>query len=483
MNLYIDNHSFHYEMENLTRAFFPYEKINVLHDCAELSQPYILTKLDSKLSVSVCFSDFSDSSVCDTTDDDSKNELLLAQLLYDLLCRYFDTTLPWGILTGVRPIKLLRRLMDKHGQERALDYFANELRVSQRKCDLALVTEKAQRQILSLSAKDSFSLYISIPFCPSRCNYCSFVSQSIDKAKHLIDDYVTALCKELVYTADIARSLGLRLETVYMGGGTPTTLSASQMNRVLTTVRENFDLSTCREFTVEAGRPDTITKEKLLVIKDNGVDRISINPQTLNDEVLELIGRRHTAKETIDAYNLAVQCGFDNINMDLIAGLTGDTLESFVSTLDRIYELSPSSITIHTLALKRSAFLSQSDNDCLVGIRNVASDMMAYSQDKLLNGGYIPYYLYRQSRMAGNLENIGYSKQGAESLYNVYVMEETHTILACGAGAVTKLRDYSSNHLERIFNHKYPYEYNTRFDELIKRKDRIKEFYGEFFNK
>lgn len=482
MNLYIDGHLFHYEMENLVRAFFPYEKITVTKEYENLEKPFVLTSYNDEISVTVELSDFSMTKSCKRTNDCERDELLMAQLMYEILCTYFDTTLPWGLLTGVRPIKLLRRLIDLKGESEALSYYKNELKVSEQKQNLAVITEKAEQKILSLSKEKSFSLYISIPFCPSRCNYCSFVSQSIEKAKHLIPDYVDLLCKELELTAEIARNLGLTLETVYMGGGTPTTLIAEQMDKVLSTVNEHFDMSTCREFTVEAGRPDTITKEKLFAIKRNNVDRISINPQTLNDEVLSIIGRRHSAQDTIDAFYLARECGFSNINMDLIAGLQGDNYLSFVNTLDKVRELSPESITIHTLALKRSSTLNQDNVSINIGIRNETTDMLSYSQKVLLEDDYIPYYLYRQSRMAGNLENVGWSKKGCESLYNVYIMDETHTILACGAGGVTKLKDFNSDKLERIFNFKFPYEYNTRFCELMERKNAIYEFYKEYFN-
>ena len=482
MNLYIDGHLFHYEMENLVRAFFPYDKITVTKEYENLEKPFVLTSYNDEISVTVELSDFSMTKSCKRTNDCERDELLMAQLMYEILCTYFDTTLPWGLLTGVRPIKLLRRLIDLKGESEALSYYKNELKVSEQKQNLAVITEKAEQKILSLSKEKSFSLYISIPFCPSRCNYCSFVSQSIEKAKHLIPDYVDLLCKELELTAEIARNLGLTLETVYMGGGTPTTLTAEQMDKVLSTVNEHFDMSTCREFTVEAGRPDTITKEKLFAIKRNNVDRISINPQTLNDEVLSIIGRRHSAQDTIDAFYLARECGFSNINMDLIAGLQGDNYLSFVNTLDKVRELSPESITIHTLALKRSSTLNQDNVSINIGIRNETTDMLSYSQKVLLEDDYIPYYLYRQSRMAGNLENVGWSKKGCESLYNVYIMDETHTILACGAGGVTKLKDFNSDKLERIFNFKFPYEYNTRFCELMERKNAIYEFYKEYFN-
>ncbi len=481
MNLYIDNHTFHYEMENLLRAFFPYDKISVYKEYKALEKPYVLTSIDKIISVTLSLDDFEKTLCTKKKSDDEIDELKMAQLMYSLLCEYFDTTLPWGILTGVRPIKLLRKFIESHDENYAHDYFLNEFMVSEKKLNLASITQKCESGILSLSKEKSFSLYISIPFCPSRCNYCSFVSQSIEKAKHLIDDYVELLCEELILTAKVAHDLGLRLETVYMGGGTPTTLSAQQMDLVLSTVRDHFDMSTCREFTVEAGRPDTITEEKILAIKKNGVSRISINPQTLNDEVLSIIGRRHSAQDTIDAFYLARKCGFDNINMDLIAGLKGDNYDSFVSTLDKVRELSPESITIHTLALKRSSTLNTENIDINIGIKNETTDMLEYSQKALLFDGFVPYYLYRQSRMAGNLENVGWSKKGCESLYNVYVMDETHTILACGAGAVTKLKDPKTDKLERIFNFKFPYEYNTRFSELMERKNAIYSFYDKFF--
>ena len=266
-----------------------------------------------------------------------------------------------------------------------------------------------------------------------------------------------------------------------MGGGTPTTLSAEQMQRVLTAVNNNFDLSECREFTIEAGRPDTITEEKLNVIKACGVDRISINPQTLNDDVLRIIGRRHTAQDTIDTFLLARRCGFTHINMDLIAGLPSETAESFIDTLDRITQLDPESITIHTLAMKRSSTLTQDGKTLNKEEAEAVAQMLSYANKKLHACGYIPYYLYRQSRMTGNMENTGWSKPGREGIYNVFVMDETHTVLACGAGAVTKLKENKNNTLERIFNFKYPYEYIDRFNEITERKKRIGTFYAEHY--
>ena len=258
-------------------------------------------------------------------------------------------------------------------------------------------------------------------------------------------------------------------------------MSAEQLKILLDAIKSSFDLSKCREFTVEAGRPDTITFDKLKAILEGGADRISVNPQTLNDNVLENIGRRHTAQQAIDAFKLARQAGVGHINMDLIAGLPGDTIESFRSTLDGICELEPESITVHTLSMKKSSGLTAEGKQILKQEGITASLMLEYTKEKLSALGYKPYYLYRQSRMVGNLENVGWAKEGFESSYNVFVMDETHTVLGCGAGAVIKLKEFGTDRLERIFNFKYPYEYNTRFDEIIERKKGITEFYAKYF--
>lgn len=411
------------------------------------------------------------------TDDD--NELVSAQLLYKLLCDFTGLTQPWGILTGVRPVKLLRRLAEESNEEQAVKKFEKDFFVSNEKIALSRETEHNERKILELSKPESFSLYVGIPFCPSRCSYCSFVMASIERAEKLIEPYTKLLCEEIKRTAEIANKLGLRLETVYFGGGTPTTLSAEQLDTVLGTVNKSFDMSTCREFTVEAGRPDTIDIAKLFALKENKVDRISINPQTVNDEVLKTIGRKHTAQQFFDAFELARKCGFDNINTDLIAGLPTDTPESFKNSLDSIVRLNAECITVHTLCMKRASRLTTEGVTLDLQQARDARKMLVYTQNILGQNEYIPYYMYRQSRMVGNLENVGWSKRGFESLYNVYVMDETHTILACGSGGVTKLKRNNPDYLERIFNFKYPYEYIDRFDELIQRKSGIMQFYGQ----
>lgn len=479
MNLYVKNHNFHFELENLTRLFFPNEKITVIRDFSEPQPPYIYTEVSDKITISVNIGSFdkSETAVKKLTDDD--NELVSAQLLYKLLCDFTGLTQPWGILTGVRPVKLLRRLAEESSEEQAVKKFEKDFFVSNEKIALSRETEHNERKILELSKPESFSLYVGIPFCPSRCSYCSFVMASIERAEKLIEPYTKLLCEEIKQTAEIANKLGLRLETVYFGGGTPTTLSAEQLDTVLGTVNKSFDMSTCREFTVEAGRPDTIDSAKLFALKENKVDRISINPQTVNDEVLKTIGRKHTAQQFFDAFELARKCGFDNINTDLIAGLPTDTPESFKNSLDSIVRLNAECITVHTLCMKRASRLTTEGVTLDLQQARDAREMLAYTQNILGQNEYIPYYMYRQSRMVGNLENVGWSKKGFESLYNVYVMDETHTILACGSGGVTKLKRNNPDYLERIFNFKYPYEYIDRFDELIQRKSGIMQFYGQ----
>ncbi|MBW7573673.1 coproporphyrinogen dehydrogenase HemZ [Caproiciproducens faecalis] len=490
MILVIDGHSFHYEMENLCRVFFPYQRIKVVPELPAATEDDILiyTGLEPrpdglKLTVRVRIGSYQSENSEILTGAESKqekeNERRMAILLFGFLTQYCGFTPKWGILTGVRPVKLLRHLIAEKGEQEGLDYFRSEYLVSAPKAELSFLTMRNEEKILAQSKPESFSLYVSIPFCPTRCSYCSFVSSSVEKTAKLIPQYLRLLCEEIRYTAKVAAGLKLRLESVYIGGGTPTTLSAEQLESLLTVIRESFDLSVCGEFTVEAGRPDTITGDKLDVMKKHGVTRISINPQTLNDEVLKTIGRRHTTAQTLSAFALAREHGFNNINMDLIAGLPWDSVESFAATLDEVIRLAPESITVHTLALKRSSRIFQEESEPFVsGVQ--AAQMLDYADTQLLQYGYSPYYLYRQSRMVGNLENTGWAKPGFESPYNVVIMDESQTILACGAGAASKIKDPYSDELTRIFNFKYPYEYINRFEEMIIRKDQVKTVYDQF---
>ena len=490
MHLYLLGNDFHFECENVCRLFLPLEKIITHHgeqptmsdglsvvcimqtegDTAYLSCRVWLDTFDETLSATVVDGD---------GDFRDRCELELCTLLYHLLVKLLGFTHGWGLVTGVRPVKLLRRLVRESGEEAALSYFRDKLLVGEEKRQLCHTTLQAEDKLLALSRPDSFSLYISIPFCPTRCDYCSFVSQTVVQAKKLIPVYVEQLCKEIAYTGNLARELGLRLETVYFGGGTPTTLSSEQLTMLFRAVEASFDLSTVREYTVEAGRPDTVTAEKLAAIRAAGVGRVSINPQTLQSAVLAGIGRKHTVEQFYDAYNLARKAGFSNINTDLIAGLPNDTYDGFADTLDRILALAPESVTVHTLSMKRASnIMLQHRADYRAEEDTVR--MVQLSACALPAAGYAPYYLYRQSRTVGNQENVGWAKPGCEGLYNVYIMDETHTILGCGAGAVSKLKQSGTDYLERIFNYKFPYEYNTGLEEMLRRKDGVPAFYEKY---
>ena len=481
MNLCNVNHGFDYELEKLCRIFLPFEKINILSSI-EKAETYAVTTLTSgKAKAELCFNGKIYTEEVVLSDNEPKTaELRLATCLFACFTAATGYTPEWGLLTGVRPAKLYSRMCEREGREATEDYFSDTLKVSEEKISLCRDSSAPEQAITSLNSRNSYSLYVSIPFCPSRCSYCSFVSHSVDKAGKLIDDYLPLLCKELAETAKIADKIGLKLETVYIGGGTPVALSAKGLETLMTAISENFDLSGIREYTVEAGRPDAIDADKLIAIKNGGATRISVNPQTMNDSVLEAIGRKHTAQQTIEAFNLARSLGFDNINMDLIAGLPTDTAESFKNTLDILFDLDPESITVHSLSVKKAATISTTGALPEIETGEIASKMVRYARKTLTEKGIVPYYMYRQSKTVGNLENVGYAKRGYEGLYNVYIMDETHTILACGASAVTKLREPGGAYIERIFNFKYPYEYINRFDELIERKKGIFEFYDKY---
>ncbi len=490
MHIYLQGNDYHFELENVSRLFLPLEKIVTHHDepvpaaadglTAECAREEMPTGV--RLSCRVRLDTFdrtltaAESAGAELED---RCELALCTLLYRLLEELLGVSQTWGLVTGVRPVKLLRRLTREMGQEAALAYFRDKLLVSPEKLSLCCRTLAIEDGILSLSRPDSFSLYVSIPFCPTRCDYCSFVSQTVERAKKLIPAYVEQLCRELRYTGELVRRLGLRLETVYFGGGTPTTLSAEQLTAVLRTVEDSFDLSHLREYTVEAGRPDTVTAEKLAALREAGVGRVSINPQTLQQAVLDGIGRRHTVEQFYDAFALARKAGFENINTDLIAGLPGDGYEGFADTLEKILALAPESVTVHTLSMKRASnIMLQRRADYRAEQDTVR--MVQLSAAALPDAGYRPYYLYRQSRTVGNQENVGWAKPGCEGLYNVYIMDETHTILGCGAGAVSKLKQPGTDYLERVFNYKFPYEYNSGLEEMLARKQAISAFYEKY---
>ena len=482
MILYILGHPYHYEMENLCRVFYPGKKIRVARDssCRSAIPPHrlraerslvVITRIPRGVIEVRLFIGKRRLSIARPPGNNP--ELIMARMLFVLLRRATGYMPPWGLLTGVRPSKLMLRLRRDEGEAGAELYFRNALWVSPEKTALAIAVAKAEEPILARTTPHSFSLYASIPFCPSRCSYCSFVSHTVERqsAQKLIPGYVEKLCAEIAHTGAIAKELGLRLESIYIGGGTPGILSPEQLARMCGALWVSFEPP--GEFTVEAGRPDVLTPEKLRVLREYGAGRLCVNPQSLEDAVLVQAGRRHTSAQFHEAYAMAKQAGFA-LNCDLIAGLPGDTPDGFGESLRKIIALRPENITVHTLALKRAAALEDIHGAAL------CAEMLCMASELLPAAGYAPYYMYRQSRSLGNLENIGWCLPGQECRYNIDMMEESHTILACGAGGVTKLKQPDSDYLERVFSLKYPYEYLARFEELLERKGRIKAFYETY---
>ena len=486
MNIYCINHKFLYETEKLLLLFLPFEKNKALSEFTPDNGDYFYTEIaenDGKVLYKAEFSYKGKKKTGEKTlsqEESIDKEYELLSLAYPILKELCGFSPKWGMLTGVRPSKLIMKKALELGDQGARDYFTKRFFADEKKTELALSVAKTEWAIIEKSPQNSFSLYVSIPFCPTRCSYCSFVSHSIgtENAKKLVPQYVDKLCEEIEFTSKKAKENGLVLTTVYWGGGTPTTLDAHQLDRVLTAIEDSFDLSQCCEYTVEAGRPDTITEEKLQVLKKHKVNRISINPQTFNDDVLREIGRKHTTELTVRQYHLAREIGFDTINMDLIAGLPTDSFESFCNSVDNAIGLGAENITVHTLALKRSSNIVTEDEKDTVNAENI-EQMLDYSIEALTKAGYKPYYMYRQSKALGNFENVGWCKEGKECVYNILMMEEYQHILSVGAGSVTKLLSPNIEKIERIFNYKFPFEYISRFSSLIEKKEDIGRFFKE----
>ena len=398
------------------------------------------------------------------------------RMMYDMLKKLTGRELPWGTLTGVRPTKIVYTLLEEGKNDREIkDYLKKEYYVSEKKGDLAIKVASNEKRLLEkIDYNNGYSLYAGIPFCPTTCLYCSFTSYPLAVWKDRVDTYVDAMLKELDFTSRLMKDK--KLDTFYMGGGTPTTLEPEQLDRVLSFFEEHFDTTGLKEYTIEAGRPDSITRDKLLIMKKHGVDRISINPQTMNDDTLKLIGRHHTVEQIKEAFTLARECGFDNINMDLIIGLPGETREHIERTMREVALLAPDSLTVHSLAIKRAArlniFWEKYKDYAMVN----TDDIINMTADCAAAMGMEPYYLYRQKNMAGNFENVGYSKPGREGIYNILIMEEKQTIMAVGAGASTKVVFPEENRIERVENVKDVTTYIENIDEMIDRKRRF--FYG-----
>ena len=382
----------------------------------------------------------------------------------------------WGALTGIRPAKLVRSMLEEGMTPGQADRVLRDTYcVSPARRRLALESAEAGLRAKRDLRPEEISLYVGIPFCPTRCAYCSFVSASVEKSFGLMEPYLAALEQEITDAARMAAETGLSVKSFYMGGGTPTTLSAQQMDHLLTHLNKSFDLTGCAEYCIEAGRPDTITREKLQVLLDHGADRISVNPQSMEDEVLRAIGRKHTAADIEATMALATSMGFPHVNMDLIAGLPADTPEGFRRTLDKCLTFGADNITVHTLSLKKGSRI------LLEGLpipsAQDVSAMLDYANDALRTAGFTPYYLYRQKYMSGSFENVGWCISGAEGLYNIYIMEELHSILSLGAGGSTKMVDPVRDRIERVFHPKFPTEYIARPEKIRQDLETFRRFH------
>ena len=394
--------------------------------------------------------------------------------IYDVCSQFYQKIPPWGILIGVRPAKIVHELMDQgYNKDTIHQRLMQEYRIQNEKAGLLIRIAQTQRPFILWNQEDWISLYVSIPFCPTRCLYCSFPSNEIHAGgENRISDYLKALRYEIREIGKILRRLDRKIETLYIGGGTPTTLSAFQLDELLADLKQNMNMENIKEITVEAGRPDTITMDKLRILKEHGVNRISINPQTMNPETLERIGRTHSIEAFFKAYEMAEKVKFDTINMDVIIGLPGESPAMFENTMQEIAFLKPENITVHTLAIKRSSRLKKHIKEYTFANEAEAEEMLKISKEYAEKMGAIPYYLYRQKYMLGNLENVGYCLPGHECIYNIQIMEERQSIIALGAGAISKIFYPKENRFERIPNITNVEQYVSRIDEMIERKEK-----------
>lgn len=471
----LNKRDFEYDIHSLVRAFYPGVEVSVY--CQGEPEP----EGDWKIAVSYLEEEIQavflkqngpefakGSAPVEKSADRTERKNILKRLLYEMLSDHTGQKLPWGTLTGIRPTKIPMALLEQGKKNTEIaEHMRNTYYCSPEKTALSISIANRERSLLQgLHCEEGYSLYIGIPFCPSICLYCSFSSSPLSVWKDRVDDYLDALRREIAYGEEAYR--GRKLDTVYLGGGTPTTLEPEQMDRLLSAVEKHFDLSGVKEYTVEAGRPDSITREKLMVLKRHPVTRISINPQTMNQETLDVIGRRHSVEETRQAFFLARELGFDNINMDLIVGLPGEELAQVEHTMEEVASMNPDSITVHSLAVKRAARLNMFRDQYQEMTFTNNQEIMEMTARYAASLGMAPYYLYRQKNMAGNFENVGYARPGKEGLYNILIMEEKQSILALGAGAGTKV--VRGEKIDRIENVKDIKSYLERIDEMIERK-------------
>ncbi len=473
IKIYTNREQYQYDLHALFKAFYPEHEVRVYGLCGQGERE------DGEARAVLIFDDSKIEAVFDIDGEKeytniykndtcvTKNEHKLS--VYHDLCDYTGHTLPWGNLTGIRPTKLsMGMLAEGMDDDAIIAQMKAEHAVSDEKARLSLDIAKREKRILDkIHYEDGYSLYIGIPFCPTTCLYCSFTSYPIAQWKKRVNDYLDALFREIDFVAQAYQDKVL--DTVYIGGGTPTTLEADALDRLLSRMRERFDFQHVTEFTVEAGRADSITRDKLDVLKKHGVTRISVNPQTMKDETLKIIGRQHTVAQVREAFALARAAGFDNVNMDIILGLPGELEADVQNTVDEIARLNPDSLTVHSLAIKRASKLSQWIEENGIASLNNTDATMEIAQKGADALGMKPYYLYRQKNMSGNFENVGYAREGKYGIYNILIMEEVQTIVACGAGSISK-RVYPDGRIERCENVKDVAQYIERIGEMIERK-------------
>jgi coproporphyrinogen dehydrogenase HemZ len=474
----LNKEDFEYDTHSLVRSFYSGEEV-VIHyaDCAKKVQPgriFINIEYEAQ-QITITFEEegivvLKDAVVIDYYKDRKETKNHLKRLLYDLLVKQSGIVLPWGTLTGIRPVKIpVAQKRNGLRDEEVVQSLKETYLLSDEKAQLCVsIANKEINLLKDIDYENGYSVYVGIPFCPSICLYCSFSSYPLKIYEKKIEAYLDALCYEIeCISKEVAHK---KLDTIYLGGGTPTTLSPAQLDRLLFKLEECFDRTYLKELTVEAGRPDSITKEKLEILKKHQVSRISINPQTMKEETLQIIGRKHTADETREAFALARELGFDNINMDLIVGLPGESMEDVRCTLEEITELDPDSVTIHSLAVKRAARLNMFRDKykelSFVNNKEIMDMAAEYAHQMHME----PYYLYRQKNMTGNFENVGYAKVDKAGIYNILIMEEVQSIIAFGAGAATKLVSDCGNKINRVENVKDVDLYIARIDEMVDRK-------------
>lgn len=480
LTVMINKPQFEYDIHSLIKAFYPEEEVRVLCGEGEGDALHMIRIEFEETSIKLALVVQQEPEVIftvkevahDPNADRPTVKNLLKQLIYDSLSEHLNKKLPWGTLTGIRPTKIPMAMLEEGKDDiRIMQYMKDTYFISEEKAALSITIAKREKELLaSLHYPDGYSLYIGIPFCPTTCLYCSFTSYPIGAWKKRVEDYLEALEKEMAFVSEAFR--GKILDTVYIGGGTPTTLEPEELERLLSSVERYFDLQHLQEYTVEAGRADSITKEKLGVLKKHNITRISVNPQTMKEETLRLIGRQHTTDQVREAFRAAREEGFDNINMDIILGLPEETEEDVAHTMEDIKKLHPDSLTVHSLAIKRASRMNRWIEEKGIGTLHNTDKTMEIAAQAAEAMGMAPYYLYRQKNMSGNFENVGYASPGKDGIYNILIMEEKQTIAALGAGSISKVV-LPGGRIERMDNVKDVALYIERIEEMIGRKKEL----------